>query len=314
MDQWVVGIDLGGTKTAFGLISPENKIVARERIPTDADKGPGHIVDRIAEIIDGMGSQVTDGGSIAAVGICAPGPLDHLTGTIINPTNLPKFYNTPLRQMMEDKMNLPVALEHDAKAAALGEMYLGAGRGYESLVYIVCGTGVGAAIIMNGEMIRGEKNYAGEMGHITIDRHGEPCPCGSRGCVDIYTSGPWLAKRYLRSYKSEGDIPRVTGGDVARMAAEGDPLSRRIIQDAGEAMGVAIGTLAMTLDVELYIIGGSVVRAGDLFLEPCRATVPKYSFISVGPRVKVVAAELGEDGAILGAGWLARQRWADTNA
>lgn len=308
MTSWVVGIDLGGTKTAFGLINPDNEIVAHERIPTDADKGPEYIVDRIDEVIKQMETQIPQGEKVSAVGICAPGPLDHITGTIINPTNLPKYYNTPLRQMMEDKLGIPVVLEHDAKAAALGEMHFGAGRGFDSLVYIVCGTGVGAAIIMNGEIIRGEKNYAGEMGHITIDRNGEICPCGSKGCVDTYTSGPWLAKRYMRSYKSEGETPKITGGDVARMAADGDPLSRKIINEAGEAMGIAIATLAMILDVELYIIGGSVVRAGDIFLEPCRQTAPKYSFISVGPRIKVQAAELGENGAILGAGWLARGR------
>jgi glucokinase len=304
MNTWVVGVDLGGTKTALGLISPDNQIVAHRRIPTQAEDGAERVVSRIVEQVRELEQSLPAGQKVAALGICAPGPLDHISGMLINPTNLPKFYNVPLRRMLSDALGIPISLEHDAKAAALGEMAYGAGRGVSSQVYIIVGTGVGAAIIMDGQIIRGVRNFAGEVGHITIDPlHGEPCACGSHGCVETYMSGPWLERRYQRIHPER----QVTGGEISQLAAQGDPAALGVLRGAGEALGVAVASMAMILDIELYIIGGSVARAGDFFLEPARQTAPKYSFVSVGPRIRIVGAELGEDGAILGSGWLARQ-------
>jgi glucokinase len=201
-------------------------------------------------------------------------------------------------------------MEHDAKAAGLGEFYYGAGRDEHSMVYVVIGTGVGAAIILNGELIRGVKNFAGEVGHATVDRNGEACACGSRGCLETYTSGPWLARRYQRLLEGEEQVIEdapVTGETVARRAKDGDILASQIMNEAGEALGIAVATMAMTLDIELYVFGGSVPKCGDVLLEPARRTVPKFSFRTVGPRVRLVASELGDDGPILGCGWLARQ-------
>jgi len=178
---------------------------------------------------------------------------------------------------------------------------------------MVVGTGVGAAIILDGQLIRGVKNFAGEVGHATVDRNGEACACGSRGCLETYTSGPWLARRYQRLLEREGksipnsaDMP-VTGETVASRARDGEGSARQIMDEAGEALGIAVATMAMTLDIELYVFGGSVPKCGDVLLEPARRTVPKYSFRTVGPRVRLVVSELGDDGPILGCGWLARQ-------
>src|SRR3972149_5577024 len=203
MEPLVVGVDLGGTKIELGLIDPQNKILARTKIPTKPDEGPEAAVERIAVVVDEFRGRLSGGEKIAALGICCPGPLDHEAGVLINPTNLPKFYNVPLRQMLADRLNIPVSMEHDAKAAGLGEFYYGAGRNEPSMVFTVIGTGVGAAIILNGELIRGVKNFAGEVGHATVDRNGESCACGSRGCLDAYVSGPSLARRYLRLQEQE---------------------------------------------------------------------------------------------------------------
>jgi len=313
MESWVVGVDLGGTKIELGLIDPQNKIVARKKIPTEAEQGPEAAVERMAAVVDEFARRLPEGGSIASLGICCPGPLDHIAGLLINPTNLPKFYNVPLRQMLSDRLHMPVSMEHDAKAAGLGEFYYGAGRDEHSMVFMVIGTGVGAAIIMDGKLIRGVKNFAGEVGHATVDRNGEACACGSRGCLETYTSGPWLARRYQRLLEREGKIVTnvgdapITGETVASRARDGEVLARQIMDEAGEALGVAVATMAMTLDIELYVFGGSVPKCGDVLLEPARRTVPKYSFRTVGPRVRLVVSELGDDGPILGCGWLARQ-------
>ena len=193
--------------------------------------------------------------------------------------------------------------------AALGEFYFGAGRGHDHMVYVVIGTGVGAAIIINKQLYYGESNTSGEVGHITVDRNGDVCSCGSRGCLETYTSGPWLTRRYQQTLERNGktDNTNLSGEEITQLAAQGDPTAQSVIQGAGEALGIAVATMAMIINVELYVIGGSVARAGDLLLEPARRTVPQYSFRAVGERVQIVASSLGDDGPILGSAWLARQ-------
>lgn len=303
MDNWVVGVDLGGTKIRLGLVSPQDAIVATRQMPTEPQQGIDSVTERIGAAVDELAQCTPAGARIAALGICSPGPVDHVAGTLIDPPNLQGLHHTPLRARLEQRLGLPVVLEHDAKAAALGDYYFGAGRGSRSMIYVVVGTGVGAAVILNGELYRGAHNSAGEIGHTTIDRNGDLCSCGSRGCVETYMSGPRLAQRYARLAGGEP----VTGSDVARLAAEGDAHALAVMDDAGDALGAAIATMAMMLDVDLYVIGGSVAKAGDLLLEPARRGVPKYSFASVSERVRIVPTALGDDGPILGCAWLARQ-------
>ena len=313
MNDWVVGVDLGATKTALGLIDPSDRIVAYRRMPTEAEDGPQAVVERIAQRVTELERELPQGRRVAALGICSPGPLDHQTGVIIDPPNLAGLHNASLRQMLAEWLSLPVGLEHDAKAAALGEYYYGAGRGERNMVFIIVGTGIGAAMIVGGQLYRGAHNSAGEVGHITLDRHGALCSCGSRGCVETYASGPWLAHHYQVALEREGrgrshaDQQAITGEQVARLAEQGDALALQVMAEAGDALGAAVASLAMILDIDLYVVGGSVAKSGDLLLEPARKSVPRYSHRSVAARVRIVPTELGDDGPILGCGWLARQ-------
>ncbi len=314
MSDWVVGVDMGATKIALGLIGPDDQIVAHRRAPTGGQEGPQAVVERIARGVAELESELPGRERIKALGICSPGPVDHESGMVIDPPNLQGLHNTPLRRMLTERLNIPVSLEHDAKAAALGEFYYGAGRGERSMVYIVVGTGLGAAIIIDGQLYRGMHNAAGELGHTNLDRHGEPCSCGSRGCVETFAAGPWLARRYQRALEREGkedqavdDLGPITGELVASLAEEGDPLAMQIMKGAGEALGLAIASMAMILNIDLYVIGGSVAKCGDLLLQPAREIVPSYAHKSVAATVRIVANELGEDGPILGCGWQARQ-------
>ncbi len=304
MKDYVVGIDLGGTKSALALLDKDNQIVARARIATEANEGPDNIIGRLVEVIEGFKADLPEDARLAAVGVCAPGPLDHEQGIMLSPTNMPRFHNTPLQRILEERLGVPARLEHDAKAAALGELHAGAGQGYNSLVYIVIGTGVGAAIIINGQLYRGEKNFAGEIGHATLDRYGELCHCGSRGCFETFMSGPSLSKRYAKLKNTESEI---SGAEITELAHQGDEAALQVITDAGEALGVMVATTAMMLDIEHYIVGGSVAKAGDLLVDSARATFPKYSFKSFSSRLSLVASQLGEDAAILGSAYLARQ-------
>ena len=307
MKDWVVGVDLGATKIALGLIDPADRIVAYRRMPTDAGDGPQPVVERIAQSVAELEKELPSGQRIAALGICSPGPLDHQAGIIIDPPNLPGLHHSPFRQMLTDRLNLPVNLEHDAKAAALGEYYYGAGRGARSMVFLIVGTGIGAAMIIDGELYRGARNSAGEVGHITLDRNGELCTCGSRGCVETYAAGPWLAYHYQAALEQNAAQAPATGEQVAHLAEQGDALAIQIMAEAGDALGAAVASLAMILDIDLYVVGGSVAKSGDLLLEPARKGVPRYSHQSVAARVRVLATQLGGDGPILGCGWQARQ-------
>ena len=298
----VIGIDLGGSKIALGLIGADNRILSRRRIDTRADAGLDSVINRIARQVDSLRADLPSGGEITAVGIGAPGPVDHVRGELRTLVNLPGISNTPFADALSQRLGLPVRLDHDAKVAALGEFHFGAGRERESMIYIVMGTGVGAAIIYQSQLLYGEGNSAGECGHMTVDPNGHLCHCGSRGCLEAYASGPSLARHYAAATGEHVD-----GAEVAARAGNGDKAALAALHDAGRALGIAVASLAMTLNIELFVIGGSVAGAGDLLLRPARETAPKHSFAAVADGVRIEASRLGEDGAILGAGWLARK-------
>lgn len=308
MGEWVVGVDLGGTKIDLGLVDAENNIVTRRRIATESEQGPAAVVERIAQIVSEFERELPAGARIAAMGICTPGPVDHVTGTLLTLVNVPGLSNTPLRQMLTDRLKIPVRLEHDAKAAALGDFHYGAGRGAKSMIYIVIGTGVGAAIIIDGQLYYGDRNSSGESGHMTVNPNGELCACGTRGCLETYTSGPWLVRRFERALDESGRIADtiITGELVANLARQGDPEALKVVREAGEALGIAVASMAMVLNIDLNVVGGSVVKIGDPLFEAARKTVPNFCFKAVGEGVKVVPTALGDDGPILGCAWMAR--------
>lgn len=317
-DDWVIGVDLGGTKIEIGLISPENRVTARVRIPTHPALGPQSVVDRIAKEVETLSASRPAGAHIAALGLCSPGPVDNAAGTLLDPPNLGGLHYAPFQQMLSTRLGIPVEIDHDAKAACLGEYHYGAGRGERSMTYIITGTGVGSATILNGEMLRGQNNTAGEIGHAPLDRNGDLCSCGSRGCFETFMAGPWLARHYQKKMQAAhsgaaANAAEMSAVDVVDLALAGDELARQVMEEAGSALGAAVATLAMVLDVDLFVVGGSVVKAGDLLLEPARRAVPRHCYRSVGCGVRIVATEIGEDGHLLGCGWMARHALAEAN-
>lgn len=301
--SWVVGIDLGGSKIALGLVSPADEIVSRSRIDTRADEGLEAVIERIAAQINRLKQDLPAAERMVSVGICTPGPVDPVSGDLHTLVNLPGISNTPFRRRLQARLGLPVKLDHDAKAAALGEFYYGAGRERGSMIYLVIGTGVGAAIIYEGRLIYGEGNSAGETGHMTVDPGGHLCHCGSRGCLETYTSGPWLARHYAQASGNE----TAAGAEVTRRAIAGDSIAIQVLNQAGHALGIAVASMAMMINIEQFVIGGSVAGAGELLLAAARESLPRYAFQAVSAKVKIISSKLGEDAPLLGCAWMARQ-------
>ena len=301
--SWVVGIDLGGSKIALGLVSPADEIVSRSRIDTRADEGLEAVIERIAAQINRLKQDLPAAERMASVGICTPGPVDPVSGDLHTLVNLPGISNTPFRRRLQARLGLPVKLDHDAKAAALGEFYYGAGRERGSMIYLVIGTGVGAAIIYEGRLIYGEGNSAGETGHMTVDPGGHLCHCGSRGCLETYTSGPWLARHYAQASGNE----TFAGAEVTRRAIAGDSIAIQVLNQAGHALGIAVASMAMMVNIEQFVIGGSVAGAGELLLAAARESLLLYAFQAVSAKVKIISSKLGEDAPLLGCAWMARQ-------
>lgn len=302
-NEWFLGIDLGGSTYKCGLISPEWNIVARCEEPTRALEGPIQAADRIAASVRKTLADLPEDARVRRIGICCPGPLDHRAGVIIDPANLTGWRNVPFAAMLSERLDLlPVSLEHDAKAAALGEFQFGAGRGTSSMCLIIVGTGIGAAMIVDGKLYRGEQNSAGEIGHFTVNLDGPICPCGSQGCVEAYASGPAIMNAY--GYATRKKVE--SAEEIVRAAHAGDEIARRVFERAGRSLGAAIATIASTMDISTYVMFGSVVKAGELLLAPARAAVSNYSYQSIASRVRILLGELGNDAGILGAAWAAR--------
>ncbi len=307
-ERWQIGIDLGGTSIKCGLISPENKIVARNQAPTDALAGAEQAAVRIGVNVRELLAQLPAGAVVESVGICCPGPLDHRIGVLIEPPNL-GWKNVPFAKLVSEEVSLPVTLEHDAKAAALGEYHYGAGRGSEAMALVIVGTGVSAGIVLGGTLFRGGYGGGGELGHITVDVDGPICRCGSNGCIEVFAAGPGIISAYDYAAHTHVESAEV----VARRASEGDETAIRVMNRAGRALGAGLGTLAMLMDISTFVMFGGVTSAGELLLSPTREALKQYSYKSVGARAKVVLAELGNEAGILGAAYAAREANAGLN-
>lgn len=308
-EAWQIGVDLGGTSIKCGLISPDGKIVARNHAPTDARQGPEQATERIGANVRALLADAPREAATGVVGICCPGPLDHVRGILIEPPNL-GWKNVPFAEMVSAQLGMPVLLEHDAKAAALGEYHFGAGRGSKTMALIIMGTGISAGIILDGQVYRGEHDSAGELGHITVDVDGPICRCGSNGCVEVFAAGPAIISAY--AYAAHTEVDSVEA--IVRAAEAGDEIALRVLNRAGRALGAGLAALAMLMDISTFVMFGGLVQAGDILLKPTYDALTHYMYQSVAARMRMVVGELGNDAGILGAAYSARQRQAELTA
>lgn len=306
MKKYVIGVDLGGTKISTAISTIEGNILANVVLPTKAEEGEaavlGRIMQSIDEVIVGSSTSIDE---IEAIGIGSPGPLDAKKGIIITTPNLPfKDYN--LVQPLKEKYNIPVYLDNDANAAAIGEYMFGAGKGKDSIVYFTVSTGVGGGAVLDGKVYRGHTSNALEIGHTTVDPNGPRCNCGNLGCLEAMSSGTAIARKGKEAVSTNVETSlkkydTVTSYEVFKEAEAGDEVAKDIIDNALTYLGIGVANAIATFDPEMIIIGGGVSKAGDIVFDTVKKVVNKRCFKSMVESCEIVPAGLGSDAGVVGA-------------
>jgi glucokinase len=302
-DRVWVGVDVGGTKTAIVLSTSTPIVLARREFPTLPAEGPARTLHFIkAGIRELLAERSLSGSSLHGIGVSCGGPLNRFAGIIQSPPNLPTWVDVPIKSILEKEFHVGCRLENDANAGAVAEHRFGAGRGWQNMVFLTMGTGLGAGIIADGRLYYGTSDLAGEIGHVRLTRRG-PMGYNKAGSVEGWASGGGLAQvassavelarksgkktlltKYLKDHRG------ITARDVGLAAKRGDALANQIIQSTGRRLGEALAILADILNPERIVVGGLAVRLGDLVLEPARAVVKREALDSC----QIVSAALGE--------------------
>ena len=327
MKEHAVGIDLGATNIKGGLVRRDGTVVLKRSVKTEGEGGVEHVVGRIAALARRLLSEA----GVAkdeTVGVCvgSPGPLDSRTGVVHDAPNL-GWRDVPLAALLTEKLrppqgelDVPVVVENDANAAAYGEAWAGAGRDAVCSLMLTLGTGIGGGIVMNGKLWRGVTDAGGELGHMTIKYDGRPCNCGFTGCIEAYASASAVARRMKEAVEAGGESAltnRILAGDdvdaeaIHAAALAGDALSRRIIEETGELLGIAITSYAHIFNPDVIILHGGLVNAGEMLLGPLRAAVEASCFKASLQGLRIVPSHLKGDAGIVGAAGLAFARAQD---
>lgn len=309
-----IGIDIGGSKVAAGVVGPDGDLAERLTLPTPTDRA-----DTVEDAIVRLVHELTGRHRVGAVGIGAAGWIDE-TRRIVRFSPHLAWRNEPLADRLEGRLDLPVVIDNDANAAAWGEYRFGAGRGCDSFAMVTLGTGIGGGLVLDGEVYRGRWGVAGEWGHLTVVPDGHACPCGNRGCWEQYCSGEALRReaRTLADTGSPvalplldsvgGDPAAIRGRHVTAAALAGDPACGEILQEVGFWLGRGLAGLAAVLDPERFVVGGGVSEAGEMLLGPARTAFARHlTGRGFRPPAETLAARLGNDAGLVGAADLARR-------
>jgi glucokinase len=309
----ILGVDVGATTIAGGLVDPVGTVVTTRAVPTGR-LGRGEAVLR--NLLDVVGTLQEEARrlrrAILGIGIGVPGVVDVESGAIGEDIyKIPEFRALPLSRLLEERADLPVALDNDVNALTLGEWMFGQGRGLRHMAMIAVGTSIGGGLVLNGALVRGAHGYGGEIGHIPIELDGPDCFCGSRGCLKLYAAGPDIGRRArdlaTQSPKSlllsmaNGDPERVDAPLVFAAAAAGDPVGVSVVARAAQALGAGVATLINLCNPELIALGGGVMEAGDLLLEPVQRWARFYAFEAAAERTRIVRSLLTKESGVVGA-------------
>jgi glucokinase len=312
MTSHVMGLDIGGTNMVAGVIASEDgRVLGRLSIPTDSQRGVEDGLRRITELID---RSVLNAGltrdNIGGIGIGSTGPVDSSTGRINNPFTLLGWDNLPLGDHLTAHFRLPTYLLGDCQAAALGEHWVGAGRGTRHMLYVTVGTGIGAGLILDGKLYRGLGLVSGEVGHQVIDVNGPDCYCGAKGCWEMFAAGPAIAQQAIKRVPKGGllltlannDRSKITPLLVGRAAEQGDPFAIELLNQTAFYLGVGLANLLNVITPEIVIMGGGVMGSWSLLAPKMVETIRSRAAMIPFEQMHIVPASLGLNAGIIGAG------------
>lgn len=312
MKRYIIGVDLGGTNIKAGIYDPDFVAVNEVSIPTEAAEGPSHVLGRIREAV----RLITSGAAISldlveGMGIGVPGLLDPVVGISIFSPNFPGWENVHIINEMKPYYDFPIFIENDVRVNLYGEWLQGAGRGYNNLVLITLGTGLGSGIVNDGKVLYGTSYSAGEIGHMNMYRSGRPCKCGSSGCLGRYVSAIGMVNTFkeklnegrrsmIQTWTNDQE-DRITALMISEAYELGDALSIEVMQETGTILGFGLANVVNILNPELIIIGGGMAAAGDKLLNPVKETVNQHALKLSGGKCRIVQAELGSRSGTIGA-------------
>ncbi|MFB6508562.1 ROK family protein [Streptomyces virginiae] len=293
----VIGVDFGHTHLRVAVGNLAHQVLAEESEPLDVDASWADGFDRAEALVGRLIADIGVGlEKVIGVGLGVPGPIDVESGTLGSTAILPGWAGINPRQELSQRLGVPVYVDNDANLGALGELVWGSGRGLKDLAYIKVASGVGAGLVINGQIYRGPGGTAGEIGHITLDESGPVCRCGNRGCLETFT-----AARYVLPLLQGTHGPELTMERVVELAREGDPGCRRVITDVGRHIGSGVASLCNLLNPSRVVLGGSLAEAGELVLAPIRESVGRYAIPSAARQLSVLTGNLGGRAEVLGA-------------
>jgi glucokinase len=308
-ERETIGVDLGGTKMLVGVVDSEREVRYEGR-ESSVGLSEDKLVEDLARELQEAKEARPD---VLAAGLGIPATIDHDRGLAVHAVNL-TITDVPIRDLMQERIGLPIFLDNDANVAALAEHLYGAGRGAQNLVMLTIGTGIGGGLILGGEVYRGSTGAAAELGHIVIVEDGLPCQgnCPNHGCVETYASGTAIAREGKAAAEREPDSALgkalangpIVGKTVTELAMNGDPLATEVVAQAGRHLGTALASLANIFDPDVFVIGGGVSAVGDLMLDPAREELMKRALPPQNER-PVKLAELGPDAGMIGAAAMA---------
>jgi glucokinase len=306
----VIGVDIGGTKVAVGIVDSEGKILTQLRHPMMANSTPEAALQSVIAAIDSIRA-VSISNTISAIGLCAPGPLDPISGVVVNPPNLPAWRDFPLATKIAEVYKLPVKLDNDANAAALAETRWGAARGYRYVFYATIGTGIGTGIVFDNRIYHGRTGAAGEGGHVSIDYRGPVCHCGKLGCIEILAAGPAIARRAREKLSAgnvrsslldlaQGKLDNVTSELVGKAYLAGDIAAREVLQQTSELLAIWLGNIVDLLDPDVIVMGGGVAAMLQPFFAEIKRLLPRWCVNPRASEIPLLMAHYGPDAGIAG--------------
>ena len=311
---YVIGVDLGGTNTVFGVVNARGEVVAENSIKTQQYKTADAFVEAGVACLKPLLAQIGGADQVQGMGIGAPNG-NYYSGSIEFAPNLPWKGKIPLAQMFHERLGIPVRLTNDANAAAIGEMQYGVAKGMQNFIMITLGTGVGSGIVINGQLVYGCDGFAGELGHVIVDRNGRQCGCGRKGCLETYCSATGVARTAREIIEKTDkptllrDIPldKIESKDVAIAAGKGDEVAKEIFEETGRILGEACANFAAFSSPEAFVFFGGLTKAGDLIMDPIKRAYDATVLRIFKDKAKFLVSELdGAGAAVLGAsalGW-----------